>query len=437
MSNWFERLVFRQDNDEDVLSTEDVVSAKDEVEESFEARFGMAGFNDTNPFLLDVFGEEFLDVHTEMAYSKRAYYYNSLVSSSVDLLVRKLGGHEAKIGLTKGSEARSKRYDDLFSSSLLKKNRNKIFEDLIVSGNCYLQKIKVKGKTRFINIDRPERVYLDVDKDGFVKRYVYKTDNLYDAQHEVSISPGRVKAVRGVVLDKKDVVHLKIGSNTLPVYGRSLLASAVNDVKMLFEVEKSMAVNVKYKSYQRYLFNFGTANTRSKMEKIKALFRNVIGKQNILMNESEMPGVKELGFNQRDPSWEVIVKHFTRKIVAGINTGYNAEGDTARYSVADDQQEDMILFVLNMREVFTEFVKGFLYSELGRPSLGECVVTLGDLGLKDLKANREFAERAWNSNGVSLDEYRRLSGLEPEGGELGRLRRVELEDALRGSSQDV
>ena len=417
-------------------SNSDSVETKENTQSSLLNKLRMGRFSlFPSRFVVDVFQDEVLTPHVEMSYAKKIFFYNGFVAKAVNHVSLKSSGWS--IGVESKNAATKKYLERVFESSNLRDSRQDVFKDLMVYGASYFRKISIKpqggedGKGDFIfykRISMPERMYKDLDRQGNVKRYIYHTDNKNDDNFTINYYANQRKTIRGVEIKPEDVLEFKIGEGTIPAYGRGGLASAVNDAKTLFEIEKDVATNARYKSIQRHIFNFKEASSKKEQDALSNQLSGALERQNILMNRPDLE-VKELGFSQREPPWKDFLSYFKSKILAPIAAQYTGEGESIKYSVAGEQGDDEDLAVKALRDIYAVVVERELKKALARHSdlFSDFKIDFSDLDVEGEAKRREEARNLWNDNVITLNEYRKMLELDLVEGEEGELRKVDLE----------
>ena len=396
----------------------------------------LKGFNGHNqPFVVDVFGESFLTPHREMRIVKSLYFYNSLAQRIVNSYAQKIAGHDVYI--TAEDEKTENILNSLFELSNLKDERTAIFQNILRSGQSYLRRFDLSfnstGIVYFDRIQYPERIYKDFDRSGRIVRYIFETLTHSDNYFSILYQGDQRIGVRGKSFSTDEILEFKFGENTIAEYGRSPLASAVNDAKILFEIERSMAVAARYKSMDRHIFNFRDMNSQQEKEHVKGMFGNILDKQNYITNREDLE-IHHLTNNTRDIDWSSMLQHLKRKITLTIASQYSIDGESTNYSVGDNQHDDERLAIKNMREIYTKTVKKILKNMISKMDnvSGNFDIEFSDLSSREEKEKAENATQMWNNYSITLNEYREKMGLEPVSGEEGELYKHEL-DTMGGA----
>mgnify|MGYP005661392775 CR=1 FL=1 len=154
---------------------------------------------------------------------------------------RSLG--KGDISATECLRIKSNDIENFISQSRLNKELYPAVINFLLTGNVYYEIIGGK----FYLVPDSSRVYIDFDENLNPIRYIWEVPRnagLEGAkQYQISYygkkSWGKI-SIYGTEL--KNILHIKTGFNKIPIYGRSFLASVLNDVSILYEIEKSIGI---------------------------------------------------------------------------------------------------------------------------------------------------------------------------------------------------
>lgn len=378
---------------------------------------GLGGFS--SKFITDIYGDEILYPHDEMNIAKKAYRYNSYVNSSARTRANfMLGGSIRVTSEDKGTE---NWLNEMIKKTALYKLPMNTGTDLTVVGNSYYERIYQGGKVVYYDyIPEAERIYVVVDEKGLLKKYVQEVPDSYTNVKSIQITyyGNKQKTVKGIELTKDKIVHFKLGVSEIPQYGRGYVASNVNDVKMLLEVERAMAVIARYKSIpKKAIMLKPTAEDTYAVQRAQAYANQISAmsdQENIVFPEEI--GIGDLSYSSADMNFEPILNYLKKKITVALAPSFIMHGEETNYAVSRDQKEAFILAVQAERETIADQLKRelqFLAKNYNKP-IKDFEIEFGEFDLGQTEDKMRYAKELFTSNMVTLNEARELIGFEPD-----------------------
>jgi hypothetical protein len=370
-------------------------------------------------FISDVYGEKVLYPHQEMSFSRRVYFYNSFVQAAADTLVDFLVGGEVTI--KSKNPATQKFLSAYYEDSKLKSLTPEIFRDRIVFGNFYAEKVEVERGGKYQNkqvimyrhIANPERVYHELDPNGYVIGYVIEVPaESYTGREFVHITYyGDMKTtVKGFRVAKETLIHSQLKKSTIPSYGRGAVATIINDAEVLLELERAMAVMARYKAIPKKLISTPGHNPKES-EQLTASLNNLGDNENPVTNLTVK--VDDLSYAGKDLNLQPLVDYLKRKLTVALAPEYIIHGEDTNRATSKEQKSGFYLRAKSARDEVRTFIeqelKNFLlnYPELYAPF----TVEFGSFDPYEDETKREEALKAWVAGILTLNEVRKAFSL--------------------------
>jgi hypothetical protein len=384
---------------------------------------GVGGFK--NKFVSDIYKERTLFPHEEMLITQKAFNYNAYISSAVRTRAQFMTGGRILI------ESEDKKTADVLNALIKKTAFTNLIQymgiNLINAGNFYAERIFKDGQIIFYDyVPAPERMYIEVDDKGFVTRYFQEVPELEEGKNNfetIKYYGDRRKQIKGQSIDKNKIFHLKFGVSEIPQYGRGYTAAVVNDVEILLEIERAIAIIARYKAIPKKLFQLDRENPDTQDGKVAEFYANQLSNMSDLENPfiPETLKIDDLSYSGKDVNFEPFVGYLKKKITVALAPSFIMHGDETNYAVSKAQLETFNLTVQGEREVLETQLKQelkILARTHGYKNLAEFEVVFGeyDLGQKEEEINN--TQRLFTSNIITLNEARDALGY-PEDKELG------------------
>lgn len=385
---------------------------------------GVGGWK--NKFISDIYKERILYPHEEMDVAKKALNYNAYVSSSTRTRANFITGGTIKANSE--DEATEKQVDKIIRNSNLYLLANNIGIDTAAFGNFYAEKIYDPDNNKFLfyeYIPFPERMYADLTEYGTVGGWLLEQpEQLLGSTYDTIRYYGdRRKTVKGQKIPKEKIFHLKLGRAEIPAYGRGLIAPVINDVEILLEIERAIAVIARYKAIPKKLIQLTRENDTGATKAANTyanLFSQLGDDENPIVPESMK--VDDLSYAGKELNFEPIVNYLKKKITVAMAPSYIMHGEETNYAVSRDQKEAFILEIKAERESLKEQLKReirFIAKNWGI-FLKDFEISFGDFDLGQSEWTKQYAIDTYQAGLITLNEAREILSL-PEDTELGDL----------------
>jgi hypothetical protein len=410
----------------------ETLSVQDKLDDLLN-NFGQAGVG--FKMAKDIFSETSLTIHQEKARCKKAYKDNSYLQTSVNNLVNVIMGECPEIF---SENQIIKKYAKKWSKfSNWKKAKKEAIQEAIITGDGYIRKIVGNlGNFKYQHIENSEDMYIEYDWEKeqpkrFIRRYYYtqaQAKNLGLKAFTIKTSEG-VKTIFGVEYSPDEIIHFKFGNNYERQYGRSPIASVLNDVSIMNRIERSIAVISMFKAIpQKILTPKQTANEINNWNTAQIkLIENQLKSQKDY--ESSIVGTPMDSLNVTD-SGQIIdlngyLDYFKRKISICLSPEFIVHGELVNRNTSSEQKQFFYLSVVSLREEFIDEIEDSLTE-----GLNKSLQTIRDKGVNVPNATFEFIwgdfdvelrpeknqriKEEWNLGLITHSEYREQMGYEPD-----------------------
>lgn len=416
------------------------------------------------PHSKDIFRERIWSPHEEMFECVRMYNENSFAQSAINTMVDFIMGKTITVvSDSKVTQRLGQAYIDhidMFDFT------REVVENSVKTGNGYLETdySRVTGlRDKFYALADSSRIYINCDQYGqapFKKELAYVNGELAqmefrnDAEYYIqSVMPGlnyqnakwydmsymsgymfKKFRVYGIPIHKDKIIHFRLNLGDTGIYGRSYMASALNDNLVLGEIESSLATIAKYKAVPRDILQYGDKDlpaSSDELDDLMVYLESLEKDETALINK---PIKREiLSYAGQDINLNYMIEHIRKKIIAGICPDFMMGlGDQVNRSTATQQILSYILAIYAKRRLFLKpLTKFILIPWLKKNNLDIKGVEL-EFGELDFETKSEKESRIlqkWNSNILTLNETREEMGL-TKLGEKGNVYNIEWQNEM-------
>jgi len=371
-------------------------------------------------FVSDVYSEKTLTPHEEMLECRRLYDTNGLVVSAVQTMRDFIIGDE--ISVETEDNATKKFFEKFFIDSNFKEALKVAIENMIITGNGYIEVDNPDYPSKFYPVTRSEFIWLDLDKNGNIIRYIQEIPGsqlgLKVKQFTLRYIYGTKRAVRGIEIPNTKLIHLPYGLSRVEGYGRSPLASVINDGKILREIERALALVARYKAINKKIITFEDA-TDSEVMMIKNYFSNLEDFENPIINKKvDLADLTPQQVNLQ--SLTSYVDYLKRKITSALAPEFVIHGDAPNYATAQAQQRAFIIRINSIREVIEPKLTKIIRKVAIKYKLDQLVqFKFGEFNFELREEKTKRILDMYNAGLITLNEARQELGLDKyEGGDI-------------------
>lgn len=367
----------------------------------------------------DIYREKILTPHDEMRMCRRMYNTNAHIATGVETMIRLILGDKLDVD---SEDTKTQKFfqEEIFDKTQFIPALLEAVEGYAF-GNGYMEiqeSALLKGRiVNFNPINQPENVFIDKVQ-GKIKQYIWQlpttTDNKNAATYTITYC-GRPMSIHGISISPSNIIHLKYGTGAYSEYGRSPLASSVNDTRILEEVERAYAVIARAKAIPKKAFRFTdyAGNDISDTERAKMIrfMQETPDSENYIFNKKVE--IQDIGYGGRDIRMDNIVEHLKTKMTSPLCPSYYIHGDTTTYAVSDSQEAGLFLKVNSCRDEIARVINPLLQQIALQNGHDETVrLKFGSYAFESSAKKREAALREFLAGAITLNELREESGRE-------------------------
>lgn len=385
-------------------------------------------------YLKGIYNKAFRTPHNEFRECEKIYRWHPSIVAGVELFTDSILGDELSV---ETDDPEGKHFFENHVIPKLKPALRQAIETMLYGGNGYIEIARSpRGEPlKFNAIARHERVYIDYDGRYNPTKYVLQIPHANKENfpsHHVNYLAGR-REIHGVDFEPNNIIHLKSGVSSIPIYGRSGLASAIDTGKILRELERDMAVIARYKSVGKKIITMknpdGTTISDQEKKKAQEAIKNAQDFENITINKDAE--IKDLEYGGEFHDMQPALDYLGRKLTRVLVPGFYMHGDVTRYAIAKEQKASFDMRVGAKRDIIRSDVDS-IFKEIAefRGYDTDVTVSFGEYSVP----TRDDLRDDWKAGYMTLNEIREAIGLEPDE-ELGDLYSMEFKDLLTPEQQ--
>lgn len=405
---------------------------------------GEQGVHDLGAFKFSrgIFNTEVRTPHYEMDKAMEAYETRGQIASAVDQMARFILGKEIQV---KTDDSYTKQfYEKWFKQrARIRYEIEKFVVTLMMTGNGYIEpayKQMTNGVPlvdNIFNLNDPSRIYKDMYDEDFKKTeaYVYQVPFQLQSYKGAKIRQFRLSYIRGskifpmivwgVPISEGQIWHLPIGWSRDGIYGRSFLASVIDDVEILNQILRNYATIARYRALGKKIFTVGSdmrPGSPADVQTLRNELNDAKDEEHIVINKEFKQA--DLSFTGQNDPMDVQTEFLRNDIGSGLVPNHMTPwSGTTTYATAGRAQIPFELLLDNLRESVEQFLTQYIIGNHVKhfPKLdknAEFILGIGvDLDSTEEKMN--WASSLYTNNAITLNEYRKAAGYDPvENGDI-------------------
>lgn len=385
-----------------------------------------------NFFGNDVFNEEEMDPHAEMYRVREMIDNNAFVASALSTYQSIFLGDELTI------QSSDERTQEWFNEKWLPESglvdaigNGGAGEHYRGIGNAYyhVKRGTATGMPKEIElIAKPENMWIRKNDDGTVRDYILEVDrgeqgdeidNMDVDTYVVGYGGYEKRTVQGVRYGKDEIVHVGQGMGQIQPYGRSDLASASSDEKILREIERSYGVMARHKQVPKMMWILKDRMQEGPLdaetfEEVKGELNNLDDKDNPILNGDVEAEKIDYSYGGAEIKMQETIDYLKRKITAGLIPQALIHGDVSRNAISQDQLAVFFQEVRGDRHTHKQAFKPILQEVIDKaPKQGmvsDVTLEFGNLSLSTEQGREERTIEMWNKGLIDLNEARERLG---------------------------
>lgn len=366
----------------------------------------------------DIYQEKILTPHEEMRECRILYLTNSLVVAGVEILKDVIIGD--KLSVETKDRKTINFFEEFFENSGFLTALTEAVENFIIVGNGYIEKIgSIANSNQILSfkaLPLPELIWKDVEN-GKLKRYILEVPhtevNVQGVSHHTITYLGRKHYVRGIEISPDRLIHLRYGVGAYTEYGRSPIASSINDAKILREIERAYAVISRYKAVPRKIIRFtnddGTDISNEERLELENSLNNLEDFENPIINKKVE--TTDLSYAGKEVNLAPVLDYLKTKQTLPLAPSFYILGQETNYAVAHDQKDLFLLRINHLRKMVANSINPILRQVALQNNLDPNIkLKFGDYSFdtEEDKVNRVI--KKFQAGVISLEEARKELG---------------------------
>lgn len=381
--------------------------------------------------------------HFEMNKAEESYLFRPQINSGINQLAMFITGNNVSI------ESKDKKSKEFLNKWLEKrKDTTSYIKQFVVSalitGNGYFEYTFNKMKSgqmildNFFPITQSSRIYRYLNNESDEDYWIYELPvemktypfskltgevehirpRFYFINYVMSSATIFRKSVYGIPIHKNKIRQFKWGWSRDMIYGRSFLSSVIDDVDILREIIKNWSIISRYRALNTKIISIGNENNRATiddMNKFEEDIRNRREHEHIVLNKPhEISALANVGeYDDMSAPIDWLRRDVSSGLVPNYLTPWNSEINRAT------AEEVRIVFQLeldSMKDELINWMNDEIIGELRKvyPWLAEdCTFKFHDVDLEPKSQKLGYAPSLFDTNVITLNEYRDMAGLDP------------------------
>lgn len=380
----------------------------------------------------DVFGEEEMTPHARMHRVREMIDRNAFLADGLSTYSSLFISGEVRI---ESDDARTEEEMNewLDNSGLVKAMSNGGVGDHYKGiGNSYyhVKRGRATGIVKeFELITRPEDMWIRLDDSGQVRDYIlevpnelrsstdYEDENFSNFVVYYGEKGLQKNTVTGIRFEPDEILHVPQSLGVVLPYGRSDLASASSDEKILREIERSYGIMARHKQVPKILWtlkdrlNDGPLDAET-FEEVKDQLNNVQDKDNPIVNGNVQAEMQDYSYGGAEINMQETIDYLKRKVTSPVGPQFLMHGDMTTNAVSNDQLAVFFQEVRGDRKQHKEKLLPIIRDVRDQKGLsGSVSLKFGDLSLTTDRQERENALNMWDKGAITLNEVRDRIGM--------------------------
>lgn len=278
-------------------------------------------------------------------------------------------------------------------------------------------------------INDPSRVYYNTNAQNLNEYWLYQIPNTvthimrkgkkYTATfYRINYTYGSRfinKTIWAIPLHKDEIVHFKRGLSKDGFYGKSALMSSIDDGEVVREIVKNYAIKARYKAIGKKIISIGDENDPAGPDDIDQLesdLFNLEKREHIISNKKIT--TNDLLTTDGDDSMSQQLDYLRKDISTGLVPNFMTPW--ANPNSAGTSEKANIPFELELKEYQRDLID-FLNQIIIKPILAvypklsdDATFNLGKIDLESIVDKINYGLSLYNSNIISMNEFRILAG---------------------------
>jgi len=400
------------------------------------------------PFARDIYKFKYMTPHEEMEEVMNAKDRNTFFESAVNTATDFICGKDF---VFKSEDEFSKTTVEKWSQDIeLEQKTRELVESTLTTGNGFLEQdffdTRLTGGAlvpqRIYTIPDASMMYINSDEFGdpkpiktvsntgevlikknFKEFYIQKINQNFknDRARYYQLSyyggttsfSGLTYQIYGIPIDKRKLIHIKLNMGNTGLYGRSPLASAINDNEILYEIERSIAVLAKYKAVPRKIWSVGEKDNEiadDELDNFVYYLENLNKEDDAWINKPV--SAVDVGYAGQELNLEYAINHIKRKMIAGVSLDFlSGMGQDVNRATATQELLAFILSIYSKRKIFLRVIqKQIINKYVQYRGLKPVTIEFDDLDFETKNEKETRVRQNWTTDMIKYNEMRDQTG---------------------------
>jgi SPP1 gp7 family putative phage head morphogenesis protein len=384
-----------------------------------------------NVFKTTIFKSELRTPHYEMQKSLENYEEIPHINSGVNQIVNFIVGNGVKISSTdhytnEWYKAWKAQRPDLYQ---------KIYEIVLmgeVCGNAYIEPTwdkttdGIEYMNDFKNVQDPSRVYYNLTQNITPDEYyIYQVPYIFRKYGDMNIKLFRITYVKngiawqetvyGVPLKKDDLIHFKVGWSRYGFYGRSYLASTINDTEILTQLLKNYAIMARYMAMGKKVFSVlpddGETIPLDELDNITNILNTPEDEEHIVINRKlNVNDMAPTQVNEFSGPLEFVRKDMTSGVLPNFMTPW---ADSVTFASSNNAKVPFELSLENKRLRYIDMLNKNILEHVRKqnPKLKDATFEFGEVTLDNSAEIMSGMLQLYNSDLITMNQMLKKADL--------------------------
>ena len=380
-------------------------------------------------FKTTLFKDELKTPHYIIQKSLEHYEDMPNINAGINQIVLFITGNDVKI--TSTDEYTKKWFEKWMEQRVHITNSIKlIVQQNEVCGNSWIEPIwdEVDGR-KYMNdfkvIPDPSRVYYNLSQDADLENefWIYQVPYIFRKYGNMDIKVFRISYVKngiawqetvyGVGLKKDDLIHIKMGNSRYGYYGRSYLASTINDGEIITQMLKNYAIASRFMAFGKKIISLGDENdmvSTDELKKFTDILNSPEDEEHIAINKKvNVQDITPSNFNEMSTGLDYVRKDISAGLLPNFMTPW---ADTmGSYSATNNAKIPFELSLENKRNTYIKLLNDKILKPIMKqnPKLKDATFEFGEVTLDDSSQTQASLLDLYNNDVITLNQL--LKGL--------------------------
>ncbi len=262
-----------------------------------------------------------------------------------------------------------------------------------------------------ITVPNLDEYYIQEVPQGFRSAPGYPQPRFYTLSY--TFSGYKELKIFGIPIHKDKLIHFRWGKGDDGLYGRSFIASVLDDHEILKRIEKASGIIAKYKAVPKKLImpKEGEKFSQDDIVDLATYFEGLEDDENAVLDREVK--LEDLSYSGKDVSMDGFTDHVRRKIISGLAPefliGYGMDVNRAT------AEQILIAFMLRLetkRRLWSKLLTDAIIKPYQKKLqyLQKCEIRFGDIDFRTPQERNNEIREKWLNNQITYNEMRKAIG---------------------------